>query len=660
MRRALIKINSLLKANRFFNSFVNISKPFCVFVSLFIIIFFTSCGEIQSPKTEPFIGENAPPPKQEFRWSNGKMPKSFDPARSAASPETDIVRALYEGLTDVDSKTLDPVPALAVKWSTTPDYKTWIFQLRKDAKWSNGEPVIAQDFVDSWKRLTELGNKVPQRGLLKNIVGMDSEDVLPIFANDQTEEMEREEMVDKAFGQKPKTESNSDTTAKPQPSPSKPAQTQPTTAEKAVKKNKQKVKGVTRFGVEATDDYTLKITLVHPDKDFPLLVAHPIFHPIYGDGVEFESKELSTDIVTNGAFRLASIGKDGITLERSNIFWNKDGVKLERVKFVPTENAESALAAYRAGEIDAVTNANFQPLALKLLRPFEKEFHQTIHGALNFYEFNLNQKPFDDLRVREALAISIERERLTEDEMDGATRPALSFLPFNSDEKLKQDPEKAKKLLAEAGFPDGENFPSIKLVVNRNNIQLQIARSIAHMWQKNLNIKTEVIAKDQADFENAVQVGDFSLARRGIVLPTNNETSNMLAMFDGKKIHEINAENGHSTENKESSDNQILTEKTAESNLNFSEEEKSPEASTENIHKSGEEAKNIAESEMILTEDQALEQLPAIPIYFPTSYSLVKPYVQGFELNPFDALSLKNVQIDSNWQPPDSKTTSNK
>ena len=123
-------------------------------------------------------------------------------------------------------------------------------------------------------------------------------------------------------------------------------------------------------------------------------------------------------------------------------------IELERVRFVPTENAEKALEAYRAGEVDAVTNADFEPLALKLFTPYN-DFERTTHSALNFYEFNQINTPFQDRRVREALAIGIERERLTEDDMDGASRPAFSFLPFNEDTKLKlsQNTEKAKNLL---------------------------------------------------------------------------------------------------------------------------------------------------------------------------------------------------------------------
>lgn len=617
---------------------------------LFFVVFLISCNEIKSPETKPFIGENAPPPKQEFRWSNGRLPKSLDPARAAAAPETDVVRALYEGLTDIDAKNFKPIPALATKWTASADLKTWKFELRRDAKWINGESVTAQNFVDSWKRLVELGDKVPQRGLLKNIVGMDSEDVLPVFAEEPNEESETVE-PNKFLQQNVQIESNSNAGKQPTPAP--------TSTVKNENHSKVPPKSPAKFGIEAVNDFTLKISLVHPDQDFPLLVAHPLFRPVFGDGKEFEDNGLNPEIVTNGAFKIAAIGKDGITLERSTVYWNKYAVKLETVKFVPTENAESALAAYREGKVDAVTNANFQPLALKLLRPFANEFHQTTHGALNFYEFNLQQKPFDDARVRKALAISIEREHLTEDEMDGATEPALSFLPFEEERsKLVQSVEKARKFLAEAGFPNGENFPTVKLVVNRNNMQQRIARSVARMWLKNLNVKTEIVTKDQADIQNLVQTGDFSLVRRGVVLPTNNETSNMLAMFDETKRLPVKEEEKEIPKEKEENEsvnsNQILTEKSAESELNLA------ESSPETIEKPVEQETAPFQTQTILTGDQALEQLPAIPLYFPTSYSLVKPYIQGFELNAFDATSLKNVEIDSNWQPTGDKINSNK
>jgi len=128
----------------------------------------SSCAELKAPEPNPYLAETQPPPIQEFRWSNGGMPKSLDPARASAAPETDVVRAIYEGLTEVDPKTFEAVPAVAEKWFVSEDGKTWSFALREDAKWSNGRPVVANDFVRSWKRLLDLGELSAHRHLLDN------------------------------------------------------------------------------------------------------------------------------------------------------------------------------------------------------------------------------------------------------------------------------------------------------------------------------------------------------------------------------------------------------------------------------------------------------------------------------------------------------------
>ncbi|HLL99895.1 MAG TPA: ABC transporter substrate-binding protein, partial [Pyrinomonadaceae bacterium] len=436
-----------------------IRYPF--FLCLCGLVFLSACNELEKPKTEPFYAETAPPPKQEFRWSNGKMPKSFDPAAASAPPETDIVRAVYDGLTDVDPKTLEPVPAIAARWTASEDFKTWTFHLRRDAKWSNGESVTAKDFVRSWQRLASLGEKVQQRKLLKNIIGMDTENVLPVFAGEEIDiSAGSTNPAGRLLTQSLQTNGNINA-ATPAPQRANPEEKK---AETETKTEPKPEKEAVKFGVEAVDNYTLKVSLVRPDRDFPALVAHPIFRPIYGDGREFETAELNANIFTNGAFRIFSVGRDGVTLDRAEYYWNKAEINLERVRFVPTDSAETALEGYRAGEIDAITNANFEPLALKLLTPYD-DFRRTKHSALNFYEFNLKNYPLGDRRVREALAIAVERERLTEDEMDGATEPALNYLPFRPEPKLAQDVERAQSLLAEAGFPDGENFPVVRLLI---------------------------------------------------------------------------------------------------------------------------------------------------------------------------------------------------
>ncbi len=619
--------------------------------TIVFVLFSIGCSQLETPKSEPFYAETAPPQKKEFRWSNGKTPKSFDPARASAAPETDIIRAIYEGLTDTDPQTLQTAPAIALEWKSSEDYKTWTFVLRKDARWSNGERVTAKDFVRSWKRLATLGEQVSHRELLRNIVGLQSAQTeIPLTIPNETDDapiFPPETFDPNQTLPNLQTNSNSNANVAAQSSPSPPAANVSNAPKPIIEKP-----SAPPFGVKAIDNFTLEIALEKPDKDFPALVAHPIFRPIYGDGKNFETGKLNADIVTSGAFRVSSVGQDGITLDRAEKYWNREAVELERVRFVPTENAEKALAAYRSGEIDAVTNADFAPLALKLLTPFE-DFRRTTHSAINFYEFNRNRAPFDDRRVREALTMAIERERLTEDEMDGASLPAYNFSPVEKPgaARLVQDAARAKTLLTESGFPNGENFPVVKLLINRNNMQQRIARSVAKMWKRNLNIETEIVVKDAKEIGAAWATDEFSMLRRGVVLPTANETVNLQAIFESQ-IEPLTVpivENPSSAPN----DSRNVANSNADNSLLQSESPTSEATPppVENIN-------SDATDNVILTEDQAISELPAIPLYFPTSYSLIKPYIQGFDTNVLDAPSLKTVKINNDWQPKTEKKES--
>ncbi len=402
----------------------------------------------------------------------------------------------------------------------------------------------------------------------------------------------------------------------------------------------------------------MQISLIKPDKEFPELVANPIFRPVFANGEEFTGKSLNADIVTNGAFRIFSVGQDGVTLDRAENYYNRDRIKLERVRFVPTEDADSALEAYRSGKVDAVTNAQFEPLALKILLPFT-DFKKITHSALNFYEFNRKNEPFNDRRVREALAIAIERERLTVDEMEGSTKPAFNFLPFEDKqnrEKLNENTEKAKKLMETAGFPDGQDFPKIRLVINRNNIQKRIANAVAKMWKENLGVETEIIEKEFDELENTKKDGQYDVIRRGIVLPTTDETANMMAIFSPKKTPKV-AEDKTAGAGAKAGEKESVKPANANSNTAVAEKPRTDLMLNTNISNndlSFEDELRIdigSDEEFILTEEEALLEVPAIPLYFPTSYSLVKPYVQGFEMNTLDAPLLKDVRINNNWQP---------
>jgi len=599
---------------------------------LFAALVISGCTELQQPKVEPFIAVTGPPPKQELRWSNGKMPKSLDPARAAAAPETDIVRAMYNGLTELDSKALKATPAVSEKWESSENDRVWTFTLRKDARWSNGERVTANDFVRSWKRLASLGGKAANRFLFQNIVGMNDK---------RTEDLEspgdfllpQHENSPGAVGSPDLLDPRGQLLAPtPNSAPSPAVGSSPSASPKPVVTKK--------FGAEVVDDSTLRVTLALSDKDFPKLVANPIFRPIYGEGTAFEKEKLDATIVTNGAFRIAKIASDGITLEPAETHWDRKSVTLESVKFVTTVSPESALNAYKRGEIDIVTNAAFEPLALKLLTPYD-DFRRTTHSALNYYEVNTAKSPFSDRRVREALAIAIDRTKLTEGDLEGIMQPATTFFPLSGkkDGTLSLDVAKAKDLLNKAGFPDGENFPAVRLVVNRNDMQQRVARSVARMWKQNLGIETQLIVKESNEIEATKLAGEYDLIRRGVVLPSADELVGLESVFGSAEKIEVPL--------MRSTDGEVL-----------------PTGENKQTRGPSETDEAIAETDVvvkpdgptIMTEADVIFELNAIPLYFPTSYSLVKPYVRGFDSNALDAPLLQNVSIDTGWQPGQSPT----
>ncbi|MFN6962794.1 MAG: peptide ABC transporter substrate-binding protein, partial [Pyrinomonadaceae bacterium] len=472
------------------------------------------CGRSGGVETNSYFSAAQPPAREEFRWSNGRAPKSFDPALASAPPETDVVRAIFEGLTELDPETLEAMPAVAESWSSSTDFRVWTFKLRGDARWTNGEPVTAHDFVRSWRRLADLGEAGPFQRLRSNIVGMRSRPAGPAAAETTPSPTPEPDAAEQETASSPATGAGS-------PTPGDRPDDQKTNAAADAE-----------FGVAARGDLILEVRLLIGDPDLPRLVAHPVFRPVHGRS-DLASGASPERIVTNGAYRIASAGPDGVVLERSPVYWDRDSVRLATVRLVPHSDASDALDEYKAGRLDAVTNAEFEPLALKLLSPYE-DFRRVTHAAINLYEFNTQKAPFSDRRVRRALAIAIERERLAEGELEGSVRPALRYLPFGGETGVGiiQDAAEAKRLLADAGYPEGEGFPQVKLVVNRNETQQRIARLVARMWKESLGISSIVEVRESGEMEAVRESGDYDLIRRGVVYPTSDAAANLRSLFD--------------------------------------------------------------------------------------------------------------------------------
>ena len=212
--------------------------------------------------------------------------------------------------------------------------------------------------------------------------------------------------------------------------------------------------------------------------------------------------------------------------------------------------------------------------------------------------------------------------------MGGATEPAKRFLPetvqntqapvVNRSEVLEKEYEHARGLLAEAGFANGRGFPKVRLLINRNEQQRLVAQAVATMWRTVLNIETEIVVKNWDEYEAAIREGDYDVVRRGLVMQTTDELTNIRMLFPERP----QAATGDRTSGP--ADHVGESAKVSEGNLR--------------------------KSQPIETEAQALRDLSAMPIYFASSYSLVKPYVSGFDGNVLDAPSLKNVRINTGWK----------
>ena len=560
-------------------------------------VMLSHAGCFLNEELEPYYSPVIVPRAQEFRWSDGGLPQTFDPAFAAAPPDTDLVRAIFEGLTDYDARTLTPVPAVATSWEASNGGQVWTFYLRPDARWSNGEKVTANDFVRSWQRTLRIGDLAPHTELLDNIEGANrpGTGVRPA-ASESTKQNPSQSDSRAASGSTP--------------------------GEAAI-----------RFGAEAVSELVLRVRLRRPDMSFPALVAHPVFRPVKLKDDEATEKLVASGLVSNGAFSLAKSEGERVLLERAINYWDKEQVTLERVAFVAQKNVESALEAYREGEVDAVTNAALEPLAIKLLKPYE-DFRRTTYGALTYYTFNKAHAPFDDVRVREALALAIDRDRISADDMGGATEPAKRFLPdavselpkpvVGKSELLEKDFLRARELLAEAGFPDGRDFPKLRLLINRNEQQRTVAQAVAAMWRRELNIETEIVVKNWDEYEAAIRAGDFDVVRRGVVIQTTDELTNMRMIFRG-----------------------VSSSATYDTSGGLGVEP----ATDSEARKGNFNVKNAGAPQQSETEAQALNDLSAMPIYFASSYALVKPYVTGFESNMLDAPSLKTVRINTSWKP---------
>ncbi|WP_337262350.1 MULTISPECIES: ABC transporter substrate-binding protein [unclassified Serratia (in: enterobacteria)] len=402
--------------------------------------------------------------QQHIVINNGSEVASLDPHKVEGNPESNIILNLLEGLVSTDANG-QLVPAVAERWENT-HYQTWTFHLRKDAVWSDGSPVTAQDFVYSWRRLADPKTGSPYTSYLQ-------------YA--------RLDNVDEILSGK------------------KPAQA---------------------LGVKAIDDRTLQVTLSEPVPYFVSMLSHTSMKPVKQSVVEqFGDKwTLPQNYVGNGAYRLkAWIVNERIVLERSPSYWNNKKTVIEQATFLPLSSEVSDINRYRSGEID-ITNSAIPPnLYAKMKREIPEQLHVNPYLCTFYYEINNQRAPFTDARVRAAVKMTLDRDIIANQIMGQGQIPAYTYTPsfiaggaFAQPEWAGWTQEKrnaeAKKLLQAAGF-SVEKPLQFTLLYNTSDQNKQQAIAAASMWKKNLGAEVTLQNQEWKTSLQSRHEGQFDVAR---------------------------------------------------------------------------------------------------------------------------------------------------
>ena len=507
--------------------------------------------------------------QQIMHIENGTEPSDLDPQLTTGVQEDNIIRALIEGLVAEDPVDLHPIPGQAERWEISDDGKVYTFYIRDDAFWSNGDPVTAQDFVISYKRaLSPL---------------MASEYAYMLYYAVNAEAYFNGEITD--FDQ---------------------------------------------VGFKALDDKTLEIRLNNATSFFLTLLNHHSWFPIHPatvakHGPLFERGSLWTrpgNFVGNGPFVLNEWKVNHvIEVSKNPDYWNADIVTLQKMFFYPYESLDTAERTYRAGQLHKTDKL---PLSKIGVYRDAKSPHLYLHPYLGTYVYQLNtrMKGLDDKRVRQALAMAIDREAIVEHVSRGGEASAFHFVPpntlgYTSQNRVVENIEQARKLLAEAGFPNGQGFPKFSILYNTLESHKSIAEAVQQMWKKNLNIDVGLENQEWKVYLSSKTQGDFDMVRFGWIADYVDPN----AFLD---LWLSNGGNNNSGWGSEEYDNLI-----AEANRTLDQEER---------------YEIFQQAEAIL-----MDELPIIPIYFYMNTYLVHPAVQNWNPTILDHHPYQYVKFDTNW-----------
>src|SRR5712692_6010715 len=453
-----------------------------------------------------FFGATKPPRENVLRYVSGSEPESLDPQIPAGQNEARICIALYEGLAEYDPKTGEPIPALAERWEVNKDSSELVFHLRRDGRFSNGDPITARDFVYTIRRgLTpEFGARNASMSYpIKYAEAFNSSGVFVFDPNSRTYLLEQDfaEAAEKSYapaeptrvvlsGNEKKRQKELDANPKLKAAAAA-GQFVPVKAEDV--------------GVEAVDDYTLRISLLKPAPFFIAMMPHPFFRVVQEKAIEKFGAAWTdaANIVTSGPFKLQAWKHyDRINVVRDPMYWDAKNVKLDAIVFYLLQDNTTMMNLYKAGELDATYNHTVPAAWLEVIGPM-KDFMDAPEAAIDYYLFNTTKGPTSDVRVRKALNMALDKQALADWRH---VKPLTALTPDGIFPGYPQpkgdpfDPEKAKRLLADVGYRDSsgkfdpKKFPAdqVEMIANPDANNLSYAEFVQAQWKQNLGATIQI------------------------------------------------------------------------------------------------------------------------------------------------------------------------
>lgn len=499
-----------------------------------------------------------------LRIGNGNEPETLDPHRASGVSTLNIVRDLYEGLTALSPRGAI-VPAGAESWATSDDGLTWTFTLRASARWSNGDPVTAEDFVAGLRRTVDPATGSSFAGLLAVIAH-----AAAISAGHEPAD---------------------------------------------------------RLGVAALGDHQLRIQLAAPAPYLPALLCHPASFPIHRASLERDGRAFAKPghLISNGAYRLAEWAvQSRVVLTRNRHYWNDANTAIDTVIDYPTEDQNSELKRYRAGELD-ITAAVPTAQAPWIRANLGAELRLAPYLGSYFYGFNLSQPPFKGApALRQALSMVVDREIIADRVLHGLALPAYGWVPPGISNYVPQQPAwaqwpraqrlaEAERLYVQAGYSKQKPL-QVEIRYNTQDDNKRIAVVIAAMWKQALGVEVRLVNEEWKVFLQNRRLKRITQAFRSTWIGDYDDAGTFAAIL--RSTHARN-------------DSAYAS---ARYDALLAEADATADAATR-------------AATLEAAERQMLEDVPILPIYYYRSKHLVKPEVQGWEDNPLDIHYSKDLRL---------------